>query len=376
MRRRIAFVTHFCPHYRRRLFEKIAERTEADFIFFAEDSPQGHWNHRIPVTRDGSFRRVELRRVRFPRNQVLTLGLALMLSRSRYDAVVKCLNGKLMVPFVMIVSRLRGLPVVVWTGMWHHPVTRFHRYTRWLTNAVYRHADAIVVYGEHVKRALVAVPGVDSDKIFIAGQAVEPGPFEAIRAQLNGSSPPTLLYIGQFKDCKGLFDLLEAFMSIEDPDARLRLAGNGVLEAELRSRAAEDPRIQILGYIPPEQMPAQFLSTRCLVLPSITTRLERETWGLVVNEAMHAGIPVIATDAVGAAAGGLVRDGSNGFVVPERDPRALAAAMRRLIDDPGLARALGQQASADVARFTHAAMAEAFVEAIEYAIASRAPNGG
>ena len=64
------------------------------------------------------------------------------------------------------------------------------------------------------------------------------------------------------------------------------------------------------------------------MLPSITTALDKEPWGLVVNEAMHAGLPVVATDAVGAAAGGLVRDGENGFVVPERDADALAAAVR------------------------------------------------
>ena len=59
------------------------------------------------------------------------------------------------------------------------------------------------------------------------------------------------------------------------------------------------------------------------VLPSITTRLFKEPWGLVVNEAFNQGVPVIATDAVGAAAGGLVENGVNGFVVPEGNSRAI-----------------------------------------------------
>ena len=60
-------------------------------------------------------------------------------------------------------------------------------------------------------------------------------------------------------------------------------------------------------------------------MPSVPTRAFREPWGLVVNEAMHQRHAVIATDAVGAAAGGLVRDGVTGLVVPAGDTAALAA---------------------------------------------------
>jgi glycosyltransferase involved in cell wall biosynthesis len=106
-------------------------------------------------------------------------------------------------------------------------------------------------------------------------------------------------------------------------------------------------------------------------LPSITTELDREPWGLVVNEAMHAGVPVVTTEAVGAAAGGLVRDERNGFIVPERDASSLALAIGRLIADPSLAARLGEQAREDVRRFSHHAMADAFEAAVEHAIGAR-----
>ena len=73
-----------------------------------------------------------------------------------------------------------------------------------------------------------------------------------------------------------------------------------------------------------------------LVLPSVASKRWREAWGMVVNEAMNCGVPVIATDAVGAAAGGLVVDDETGLIVPQRDARALASAIARLLkDDPG-----------------------------------------
>ncbi len=87
-----------------------------------------------------------------------------------------------------------------------------------------------------------------------------------------------------------------------------------------------------------------------LVLPSIPDATFREPWGLVVNEAMNQGLAVIATDAVGAAAGGLVRDGRNGLVVPAGDSaRARAGALTRLAGDGALRRGWAQPAQATCA---------------------------
>jgi glycosyltransferase involved in cell wall biosynthesis len=366
--RRIAFINYFCPHYRLRLFEEVARRMETDFYFFA-DERERYWNRKIPLVRDGRFRRVELRRVRVL-GQALMPGIALALSRRRYDAVVKCLNGRLMLPLVYLTCRLRGLPIVIWTGMWYHPTTRFHRLTRRLTEALYRHADAIVTYGEHVKRFVCEVPGVDPAKVFVAGQAVEAERFAGVEAAMEGV--PEILFIGQFEERKGVFDLLDAFGSLNGIPARLSLVGNGTLDDAIRARIAGDERIEVIGYVAQEQLPERLAQARCLVLPSVTTALDREPWGLVVNEAMHAGLPVIATDTVGAAAGGLVVDGRNGCVVPERDPAALASAIARLAGDRELALRLGRQARADVARFDYDAMASAFERAVEHAVARRA----
>ena len=86
-----------------------------------------------------------------------------------------------------------------------------------------------------------------------------------------------------------------------------------------------------------------------VVVPSVPTRDFLEPWGLVVNEAFDQGVPVIATTAVGAAAGGLVRNEQTGLVVPAGDAAALAAALRRLHGDPELRARLGAAGRAAVA---------------------------
>jgi len=86
----------------------------------------------------------------------------------------------------------------------------------------------------------------------------------------------------------------------------------------------------------------------------------------VINEAFNQGVPVIATDAVGAAAGGLVQDGVNGFVVPERDSVALAQALRRILDNPDLRERFSQNARQIIAAWDNERMVLGFREAVEY----------
>ncbi len=180
-----------------------------------------------------------------------------------------------------------------------------------------------------------------------------------------------VLYVGQFEERKGVRYLLDAASRLGDLAVRIRLVGNGSEEAEIRARASKLGNVEVVGHVGQAELPAELARSRCLVLPSVTTKLDREPWGLVINEAMHAGLPVVATDTVGAAAGGLVRHGENGFIVPERDADALAAVLRRLVTDQALAARLGERARADAGVFTHSRMADAFSAAVEYAAARR-----
>ena len=128
-----------------------------------------------------------------------------------------------------------------------------------------------------------------------------------------------------------------------------------------------------LGQLDPHQLRNFHAAADVLIVPSIPTRSFREPWGLVVNEAMHQGTPVIATDAVGAAAGRLVRDGETGVIVPARNPAALSSAILRLRDDPSLRSRLGEAGRAAAAQQTFAAWAQGFSDALG-TISSKGPS--
>jgi len=174
-----------------------------------------------------------------------------------------------------------------------------------------------------------------------------------------------LLFVGRLEREKGVEVLLEAWRRAGLADrAALVLAGTGPLHVE-------GPGVRALGAVPRHELPALYARADALVLPSIRTATFLEPWGLVVNEAMHQGTPVIASDAVGAAAGGLVRDGRNGLVAPARDAQALAARIEALEANPELRTQLGAAAKEDVAAFSEQAWVRGMQEALHAVGAGR-----
>jgi glycosyltransferase involved in cell wall biosynthesis len=161
------------------------------------------------------------------------------------------------------------------------------------------------------------------------------------------------LFVGRLEREKGVPVLLEAWRGANlGENAALVLAGEGPLRSQVEHAG---PGIEALGFVPRDHLPSLYAAADVLVLPSIRTETFLEPWGLVVNEAMHQGTPAIVSDAVGAAAGGLVQDGRNGLVAPQGDAEALAARIRSLALNPGLREGLGEAARHDVAPFTYAA---------------------
>jgi glycosyltransferase involved in cell wall biosynthesis len=179
------------------------------------------------------------------------------------------------------------------------------------------------------------------------------------------------LFVGRPQPEKGLAVLADAWRAAELPPERAALVLAGV-DPSLTAIAPDRPRRQGdagmlgLGAVDPVELRNVYAACDVLVLPSIATRTFREPWGLVVNEAMNRRLPVIVSDAVGAAAGGLVRDEVNGLVVEAGDRAALAHAIVRLADDPQLRARLGSQGAQDVRAHSY----DAWAEGISGALAS------
>jgi glycosyltransferase involved in cell wall biosynthesis len=244
---------------------------------------------------------------------------------------------------------------------------------------IYRDADAVIAYGEHVRRFVARIRGRDDD-VFVAPQSVEAELFgravsddeiAAFRARYELGPGPLALYTGRLVAEKGIEVLIDAWPQVR-ADATLVLIGDGPLAA----RAAATPGARQLGALPRHELPVAYAAAELTLVPSIPTPRFREPWGLVCNEAMHQGRPVIATSSVGAVAGGLVQDDRTGVVVPPGDAQALARAADRLLADATLRSRLGEAARQAVAAYTYDAMEQAFDRALTVAQAGRSARCG
>jgi glycosyltransferase involved in cell wall biosynthesis len=145
------------------------------------------------------------------------------------------------------------------------------------------------------------------------------------RPARDPAAPFTLLFCGQLIQRKGVDVLAAAFPRAlaEEPRLRLLLAGEGPERAALE-RALPTGRFELRGHVAWELLPNLYAEADALVLPS-----RHDGWGLVVNEALAAGLPVVASTEVGAAQD-LVTEGENGLLVAPADAARLAAALVRI----------------------------------------------
>jgi glycosyltransferase involved in cell wall biosynthesis len=344
MSRPVLFVTNHAPPFRIGAFAALHEREDVVFALVGGDVRHG----------GGAAADLPFPVIRPPQRAILRLAAS-----GRYRAVVAGTTGRVALPAAYAGARRAKVPFVLWTGLWAHPRTPAHALSYLPLRAIYRGADAIATYGPHVS-AYVRAKGARG-AIVEAPQSVDNTFWSAPAEPIRRASYQTM-FAGRPAREKGLTVLLRAWRisGLSAPSAALVLVGDG----PFRARAVATGAVLPEGPSDPRAMRNFYAGSDVVVVPSIPTRDFREPWGLVVNEALNRGVPVIATDAVGAVAGGLVEHERTGLVVPAGDAEALAGALRRLHDDAALRARLGAAGKAAVGAYTHAAWATGMARAL------------
>jgi glycosyltransferase involved in cell wall biosynthesis len=359
----VLFVTGHVPPDRVGAFAALHAREDIELALFGGRAKHGppalaqSWPAALP----------------FPHRRVRERDTGRLAASGRYRAVIGSTGGRVAMAATWAGARRARVPLILWASLWAHPRSAVHLVSYVALRRLYRTADAIVAYGPHVA-AYVAARGARN--VHNAPQAVDNDFWRApvTRAPRDPAWPAgahaTFLFAGRPAPEKGLPTLIEAWSrsDLQARGAALALVGVGRHPRGLAPAAG----VRCLEPAPAERLREMYAAADAVVVPSIATRMFREPWGLVVNEAMNRGLPVIASDAVGAVAGGLVRDGRNGLVVRAGDSAALAQALRRLAQDPALRARLGAGAAQDVRAYSYEAWAQGFSQALASVGLSRA----
>jgi glycosyltransferase involved in cell wall biosynthesis len=365
----VLFVTGHAPFDRLGAFARLHALENVEFVLFGGRSRHAGIGAGRPERKDCT-EPPGAPESPFPHRHVPQREVAALAGSGRYRAVVCSSGGRVALPGAWAGARRAGVPLILWTSLWAHPRSVAHAFSYPALARLYRSADAVVTYGPHVS-AYVTARGARN--VHVALQSVDNDFWRSpdVQAPRAPAWPRAagvkFLFAGRPAREKGVRVLIEAWSTsgLVAPYAALVLVGVGSSPPWVPAGGAVVSNLVCLEAVAPERLRDLYAAADALVVPSIRTRTFREPWGLVVNEAMNRHLPVIASDAVGAVAGGLVQDARNGLVVGAGDTGALAQALRRLAADPHLRARLGAAGAQDVLAFSHDAWARGFSQAFE-----------
>jgi glycosyltransferase involved in cell wall biosynthesis len=263
--------------------------------------------------------------------------------RERYDIVhlFFSLPTGAMLPFLSlgdtpVIVSLRGSDVPGYDSC-HRTLGRVHTMLRPLTRWIWRRADRVVAVCESLGRlALRTDPGL---RYSVIPNGVDLARFRpSARARSRHPKKVRCLAVARLVERKGIGDLIQAIAALERGRYELEIVGSGPDERQLKAlahRLGVSREVIFAGSVDRAMIPARYRDADIFALASW-----EEAFGNVFAEALASGLPI-----VGSTVGGipeLVEHGKNGFLVPPREPMALAAAIRLLADNPGLRADIGR----------------------------------
>lgn len=378
-RYRLAYVVSHPIQYQAPLLRYIASEPEIDLaVFFLSDlSVRGRLDRGfgIPVQWDvplldgytHHFLPTLGRADQLSFWRPVAYGLRSHLETGGFDALWLHGYSHYIIMQALAVAKLQGIKVLFRSDS-HLKSDLQSRPKRWFKERIvprlFRAIDGFLAIGT-LNREYYVHYGAPEERIFMMPYAVDNAFFqsradkalpyrEAMREEL-GLEPgrAVILYASKFQPRKRPHDLLEAYIrlspdGVTEPSPHLLFIGDGEERPRLEARARRLgwSTVKFQGFQNQTQLPRYYDLCDVFVLPS-----EYEPWGLVVNEAMNAGKPLIISDHVGAGPD-LVRDGTNGFVVPVGDVAGLADRLKRLTTDPELARRMGRESRRRIAEWS------------------------
>jgi glycosyltransferase involved in cell wall biosynthesis len=305
-----------------------AERAGERFPIFEQAAYLIGYTWRVAAELERLLRETPFDLIGFP--EYGAEGFCWQLNRTRYNwrPVVVQLHG----PLAMFADRVG----------WPDKGSRFYRVADFMEGESIRMADGLMASSANIADYVVSHYGVNRESIHVVHCGVDCKVFRPLEDGQPRHSRPTVLFVGNAARSKGIWVVFEAVLRLRHryPDIRLQIVGRGRELDSLRSaadRAGAAGNLEILGFLADrEQLPELYRRAHVFSSPAF----HEVGVANVYVEAMACGCPVVACDTGGAPEA--VDDGDSGLLVPPRDVDATAAALDRILGDPGLRDRMGR----------------------------------
>ena len=355
----VLYITNLPAPYRIDFFNLLAQKVELT-VLYERKSASNRDDKWVSQTQKRPFREIYLDGRSFGAENTLSLGIVRHLRQNTYDEIVLSNYNSPAVMLAIFYLKRKKRPfwlncdgMLPKSGQGYGLKEKLKRYliasaSFWISTGKTTTRE-LCRYGARPER-VYEVPFSSVSELEIDREPID---HAEIRKRLSLPSGRLLLYVGRFIKVKGIDVLLSAYARLreemgEDVPKLLLLGGT---EEQLDSLCGPGPRPGVLcrGFQKPEAVVDYYRAANLLVLPTLG-----DSWGLVVNEAMARGLPVVTTDRCGAGLE-LIEPGKNGFLVPAGSVDALAEAIQNGLMLPDAAAAAKNTAS----RYTIEAMTNA-----------------
>lgn len=382
MKYKVGFITNIPSPYRIPLFKELCKNDSYDFhfIFFNTTETGRDWIVNLPKNVSYEVlhsKPISLLSGKSWDNKLIYLDLSIrnVLKNNNFDLIINDGWSALANLYTYLYCKLKKIPFLLWAGSIKSDLPSRYWYLKLvgkhLSQLIIKGTDAYIAYGTLSKQLLIE-RGAQKDRVFIAYNTVDTTFFSGeakrlkegkrnLKEELGLGNKRVILYVGQLITRKGVLYLLEAFREVkkEVTDSALLIVGSGELKEDLR-KFVDNNGIQDVvfnGFIQKENLPKVYAMADLFVFPTLG-----DIWGLVLNEAMSAALPIITTSAAGASVD-LVKD--NGFIIPPRDAKGLKDKMIEILKTDGLGWEMGRKSLEIIKDFSIEKSAKGFIDAID-----------
>lgn len=394
---KLAVITSHPIQYQTPLFKKLSQRLDLMVYFF--------WDFGVKETFSQEFGRkikwdiplLEGYRFKFLKNFSLrpsseflgqvNFGIINELKKNKYDAVLVFGWNSFANWLAFLTAFILKIPVLL---RGENPLNQELLKSNWkrrikkvILGWLFRRISAFLYIGEE-NRNFYKYYGVPESKLFFVPYAIDNDRFisannslvlrrNQIRKRIGISEKETtILFVGKLIDKKRPMDLLKAYELLVNRltsysndqstnNIHLLFVGDGVLREELENYSRENnlSNVYFTGFKNQTELPEFYAISDIFVLPSG----EGETWGLVVNEAMCFGLPIIVSDRVGCGIN-LVKDGENGYIFPLGDSNRLFEKIKIILDKKNVEN-FGKRSFEIIKKYSYDADIEAIINAVK-----------
>lgn len=375
---KVAFLHNIISPYRVPLFEELSRQHRIDLhVYFCAET---HKIRKWSVIHSESYNYEVLPGVTFENSNIsfhINPSIITKIIKGKYDVIIISGNPDFTTYATFITSKLLKIPIVWWSEGIESAQSKLGKLITPLTKYIVKNVDSIVVPGSLSKAYHVKI-GANPEKIFFAPNIVNNEQFiknchnfkakkNDFKKELGFENKKIILYVGQLIERKGVEYLISAYEKLKDEEENIALVivGDGNfkdrLEAICNDNNIED--VYFKGWVSEEQKILFYTISDLFVFPTL-----KDVWGLVVNEAMCCGLPVISTKAAGSSVD-MIITGENGYIVDPKDEKQIYFTMKDVLLDEIKQGKMGKKSIEIINnKFTTDSMVNGFVLAIQFAL--------